>query len=200
MDYLIYNLAAPHLHTLADATLLSEGERATAVARGERYILTRSLLRRELARRLGCSPQELQFRTGEHGKPECAGSPIHFNISHSGDCFAMAFDHNPIGIDVERIRPHRHIEALARRIMCPEQLAAFCERGCPLEEFYACWCAAEALVKQAGSSIWQAKDRPFLYEQGYFRLTSAPVLALTPFSPMPGYAGAIARLSPDSHD
>ncbi len=192
MDYLIHNLTDTHLSALADASLLSEKERAVAQKCGERYVLTRSLLRRELARRLNREPQDIRFRYSEQGKPACEG--IHFNISHSGDCFAMAFDACPIGIDVERIRPRTRMEALARRIMSPEQLAAYCERGCPIDEFYACWCTAEALVKQAAGSIWQAKDAPFLYEHGHIRLLdeSAPARKVQLFTPMPGYQGAVA--------
>ncbi len=191
MDYLIYNLADSYLSEHADTSLLSEAERATAATRGERYILTRCLLRRELARRLGCTPQELRFRVGEHGKPECEGCPIHFNISHSGDCFAMAFDAAPVGIDVECIRPHARMKALAARIMCPEQLSAFHERGCPAEEFHACWCTAEALVKQSGSTIWRAKDTAFVFEHDRIRLPAASGLSVRLFTPLPGYAGAV---------
>ncbi len=194
MDYLIYNLEEAHLSELADATLLSAEERAAATTRGQRYVLTRCLLRRELARRLDCPPQNIRFRIGEHGKPECEKSTLHFNISHSGNCLAFAFDSNaPIGIDVERIRPRTRLNALASRIMSPEQLTAFHERGCPEEEFYTCWCAAESLVKQAGSSIWKAGELPFLYEYGRIRLLRQSPLKVHTFTPMPGYMGAIAH-------
>ncbi len=192
MDYLIYNLADAHLRSMADPACLSTEERSMAEKRGERYVLTRSLLRHELARRLGGSPGGIRFRHSEHGKPECEG--IHFNISHSGECFAMAFDTAPIGIDVERIRPRARLDALAARIMCPEQLAAFRVRGCRLEEFYTCWCAAEALVKQAAGSIWQATQHPFLCEQGRIRLVDEQKASSTTihgFTPMPGYCAAV---------
>ncbi len=192
MDYLIHNLADAHLHTLADPTCLSADERAVAARRGGHYLLTRSLLRHELARRLGCTPSGIHFRYSAQGKPECEG--IHFNISHSGDCFAMAFDGAPVGIDVERIRPRARIEALAARFMCPEQLAAFRARGCPQEEFYTCWCAAEALVKQAAGSIWQAAEHPFILEHGCIRLLDseqASSTSLLTFTPMPGYCAAV---------
>ncbi len=194
MDYLIYNLADAHLRALADASLLSAEEQKRAEKQGVRYVLTRCLLRQELARRLGGSPQDIRFRYSEHGKPECEG--IHFNISHSGDCFAMAFDTSaPVGIDVERMRPRVRLEALASRIMCAEQLSAFRQRGCPQEEFYRCWCTAEALVKQAADSIWQAGTHPFICELGRIRLLAeeeASSLRVELFSPMPGYCGAVA--------
>ncbi len=194
MDYLIYNLADTQVQALADATLLSDEERRTAERRGEGYILTRSLLRRELARRLDCSPQDIRLRLGEHGKPECADAALHFNLSHSGDYLALAFDAAPIGIDVERMRPLPRLEALAARIMPAGQLAAFRSRACPPEEFFACWCAAEALVKQAGVSIWQAAQYPYRYEKERIRLPEDERRAVRLFRPAPGYMGAIAYL------
>ncbi len=200
MDYLLCNLAEEVLQGLADARLLSADERAAAEKRGARYVLTRCLLRRELARRLGGAPQDIRLRYGEHGKPECDG--IEFNLSHSGDWLALAFDGKPVGIDIERMRPHRRLNALAARIMAPAQLAAFRERGCPAEEFHACWCTAEALVKQAGASIWQATDYPFVYENGRIRLPAsggqAPAPCVRLFTPAPGYQGAVAY-SPAAH-
>ncbi len=191
MDYLIYNLAAPHVQARANAALLSADEREAAEQRGERYVLIRSLLRRELARRLGCTPQSLHLHYNETGKP--LHPDIHFNISHSGDCLAMAFDHAAaVGIDVERMRPRARLEKLAARIMSPAQLTAFCERESPTDEFYACWCAAEALVKHAGTSIWRATEQPFLYENGHIRPLRRGMPKLQLFCPAPGYQGAVA--------
>ncbi len=191
MDYLIYNLAAPHVQAQADATLLSADERALAARRGKLYVLARSLLRRELARRLGCAPQSIHLHYNETGKP--LHPDIYFNLSHSGDCLALVFDHAAaVGIDVERIRPRHRLEGLAARIMSPVQLAAFRERACPVNEFYACWCAAEALVKRAGTSIWQAAEQPFIYENGRIRALRDNMPQLQLFSPAPGYQGAVA--------
>ena len=43
--------------------------------RQREYLLGRILLRRLLAERLGCPPDALVFRTGEHGKPTLVGGP-----------------------------------------------------------------------------------------------------------------------------
>ena len=93
----------------------------------------------------------------------------------------------------ERMLLRRLMHAVAARIMAPRQLQAFRARGCPLQEFYACWCAAEALAKRAGGTIWGAAgEHPFLYgESGISPLFSlAPRVEL--FSPAPGYLGAVA--------
>lgn len=76
--------------------------------------------------------------------------------------------------------------------MCDEQLAGFISRGCPETEFFICWCTAEALVKHAGDTMWQARKYPFVYYPGRIacRFSGAPAIHL--FTPMPGYQGAVA--------
>ena len=188
MDYLIYNIAELPPER-ADVSLLPPEEQAEAGRRGGRYALIRTLLRQELSRRTGIPPQVIPLTYGPHGKPECSLQP--FNLSHSGECLCLAFHHACIGVDVERIRPRR-FASLAERFMCEEQLKGFLERGCPQDEFYACWCAAEALVKHAGDTMWRALQYPFVHKRGQIecRFPDAPDIQL--FTPMPGYCGAVA--------
>lgn len=188
MDYLIYQISDLN-QDLADMDTLSAEERVLAERRGAQYALIRTILRQEIARRAQVSPGEVEFTYGPNGKPECALQP--FNLSHSGDCLCLAFHHKSIGVDVERMRPKR-FEALAGRFMTPLQLQGFRERGSTQDEFFACWCAAEALVKHAGDTMWNAKSYPFLYRKGNIEclFEHAPVLQL--FTPMPGYCGAVA--------
>lgn len=195
MDYLVYNLAelSP---TPEDAALLSCEESEQAAARGARFTLIRTLLKRELSRRTGVPPQQIRFSRGPHGKPFWAPQP--FNISHSGDLLCLAFHHGDVGVDIERIRPRTRLLSLATRIMAPEQFEAFTQRGCLLPEFFACWCTAEALVKHAGDTLWNARSYPFLYlpptgadVAPYIRplFPSPPHIHL--FSPAPTFAGAV---------
>ena len=187
MDYLIYRLSDPVLRE--QPGVLDAEEERTAAQRGERFRVIRSLLKQELSKRCGTGAAEIHLSYGTHGKPSFRHQE--FNISHSGDCLCMAFHHTPIGVDVEQVRP-RSMSRLAPRFMAPEQLAAFQERGCNTEEFFCCWCAAEALVKQAGDTIWNVRKYPFLYERGKIipLFEQAPQVQL--FTPLPGYCGAIA--------
>ncbi len=188
MDYLIYNIPALE-EAVIDTTVLSSREKEEARKRGVHFALIRALLRHEIARRNGISAAEVSITYGPHGKPEC---PIqHFNLSHSGECLCLAFHHKPVGVDVERIRP-RKFSALAEKFMSAEQLEAFRSRDCPQDEFFACWCAAEALVKHAGDTMWHAKNYPFVYLHGRIvcQFEKAPAVKL--FSPLPGYCGALA--------
>lgn len=182
----------------AEQAVLSTEEWAAAQKRGKIYIQTRAVLRRELANRLGCTPQEIAFVYSEHGKPSLPGNPLYFNVSHSGDVLCLALHHAPIGVDVQKMRPLKTATLLAERIMCPQQLEAWQARGAQEKEFFDCWCAAEALVKHAGSTIWQAASHyPFLWHNGRIH----PLSELSPqvqlLSPAPGYCGAVAFSTPE---
>ncbi|MDO5449626.1 MAG: 4'-phosphopantetheinyl transferase superfamily protein [Akkermansia sp.] len=190
MHYLVYNSSQIPPAAPADAALLDAHEQEAYARHGAPYLARRMLLRRELARLTGLQVQGIRLQYGENGKPHFPPQP--FNMSHSRDCLCLAFHHREIGVDVEYMRP-RPFAALAERFMAAPQLAAFMERGCPQQEFYACWCAAEALVKHAGSGIWHAQGRfPFLYDAGRIvpQFPDAPQVEL--FSPAPGFMGALA--------
>lgn len=191
MTYLCYRLSSLPA-TDAEKALLDTAELDSLTSRGSNYLRSRACLKRELARRLNTTPETLSFTIGPHGKPELPQSPLHFNQSHSGELLCLAFHDAPIGVDIERHRPKAATERLASRIMCPQQLAAWQTRGAQAAEFFDCWCAAEALVKHAGLSIWHAGNFPFLWVAGHIRplFDAAPTLQL--FTPAPGYYGAIA--------
>lgn len=191
MHYLVYERDAIPAAAAADAALLDERERAEHARRGAPYLAERMLLRRELSRLSGVPVQDVRFTYSTNGKPEFAPQP--FNLSHSGNCLCLAFHHRAVGVDVERVRPRRLMHAVAARIMAPRQLQAFCARGCPLQEFYACWCAAEALAKHAGGTIWGAAgEHPFLYGESGISPLFSPAPRVELFSPAEGYLGAVA--------
>ena len=74
------------------------------------------------------------------GKPYFPGcTHIHFNISHSRGCALCALHGEPVGVDVERLRP------------APRRLAA----GMGDEAFFRLWTAREATVKREGRG-WTA--------------------------------------------
>lgn len=192
MHYQIYSMDALPAADAADAALLDTVEKEAYARRGASYLAERMLLRRELSRLSGVPVQDVHFTYNANGKPEFAPQP--FSLSHSGNCLCLAFHHHAVGVDVERVRP-RNFARLAPHFMAAQQELAFIGRGCPMDEFYACWCAAEALVKCAGDSIWHArKSYPFLYENASIAPQFTPARTVELFSPAPGYAGAVAFL------
>lgn len=187
MDYLLFRLdSLPD----GDVALLDEAEREAYAARGERYLRVRSQLKRELALRTGTAAADIRFSYSPAGKPLFAAQD--FNISHSGELLCIAFHGGAVGVDIQQHRDVAHLRKVAERILGEEQLAALELFGFPPQEFFDCWCTAEALVKWAGDSIFNARRYPFIYDAGRIRplFGGAPRVQL--FRPAPGYSGAVA--------
>ena len=91
-----------------------------------------------------------EFVYNEYGKPFLAGGP-YFSISHCRHAIAVAIDSQPIGIDVESVRPLRQ-ELVAKTMNSSEQaLIAASEH--PNRTFTALWTQKEALLKMRGTGI-----------------------------------------------
>jgi 4'-phosphopantetheinyl transferase len=124
------------------------------------YMGTRALLRILLGKYINCTPERVAFVYGEREKPALdssrSGSPLHFNVSHSGMKALLVFAQGrEVGVDVEQIRNNFDHEALARRFFSraeQEALAAL-----PHSEkctgFFRCWTRKEAYIKAHGSGL-----------------------------------------------
>ena len=98
---------------------------------------------------------QAEFAKKEHGKPYIVGTPIHYNISHSGQIVALVTAENEVGVDVQEKRPAR-MEAVAKRFFAKEEWQAFL--ACDREEkkkdlFYHIWCRKEAYGKYLGTGL-----------------------------------------------
>ena len=106
---------------------------------------------------LSCSPDDLLFKKGAHGKPELSGKhagKIHFNLSHSGDQLALIFSvDSPVGIDIEKIHPVKKRARIAERFFHPEETRLLREASSTDSEilFFRYWTMKEAFVKALGS-------------------------------------------------
>lgn len=135
---------------------------------GLNFLLCRSQLKRILASNSAKHARDIHFVYNDLGKPICPQLPAtHFNISHSKGQLLIALNDTPVGVDIEYHRPRKvtQLAAIAKRFMPEAQLEQFMARHCPLQEFYDCWCACEAIIKMRGMSIWQAKHLPDYYYQ-----------------------------------
>ena len=86
------------------------------------------------------------------GKPYFPDSPYFVSISHTdGVCLAAVSD-QPIGADIERIKPRSagHLEQLASRFFSPDEAAAV---HADPAEFYRIWTAKESFVKLTGEGF-----------------------------------------------
>jgi 4'-phosphopantetheinyl transferase len=135
----------------------------------DRWIVTRSTLRRILGRYLKVAPALLRFRSksiapserdGEGRKPaleeSCGGAWLRFNISHSDWIALIAITRDrDIGIDLERIVSDPSHETLAERLFSQEEAARV--RGLPPgsreSEFFRYWVRKEAHAKATGNGL-----------------------------------------------
>ena len=135
--------------------ILSEDELARAARLIQsvdcaRFIHSKIILRQVLARYLAISPEKIQFKTNQHGKPFIPGSIIQFNLSHSGDCVFIGVTlHQYIGVDVEKTRKNQHYLALAKRFFTASEYTAINN----MDDFYRCWTRKEAFIKATGLGL-----------------------------------------------
>ena len=141
--------------------------------RQREYLLGRILLRRLLAERLGCPPDALVFRTGEHGKPTLVSHDWQFNLSHSGDWLVLALcQQGPLGVDVEMGLRQRPVLPLAQRFYAPEEyqwLLALPPRE-QTSAFYRLWSRKEAVLKAQGAGIAAGLDKVRFVPEEEWRL------------------------------
>lgn len=201
---------------MADRLLLSADEQARADRlRFEddrlRFIAARAGLRQRLAALVDADPAELEFAYGEHGKPQLAGvaadSGWQFNLSHSGDVAVLAaLPHLAVGVDIERLRAMRDRDALVRRHFSPAENTAYFALPEAQRQagFFAAWTAKEALVKALGQGLrfpLRSFDVAVAHqgEGGLLTLQGRPAIhvgwSLTGWSPVPGFAAAVAAQS-----
>ncbi len=166
--------------------LLDPGERDRAArfrfeTDRDAFIASHGWLRMLLGRYLRLDPRSIRFTFGQHKKPFVHGQPLQFNFSHAGAMAACALTRErEVGIDIERIRPVRELEAIACRFFHPE----VCRNLFALDEeertsaFFRAWARHEAHIKALGVSTG---GQPASGEWSAFDLDTGP-----------NYAGAVA--------
>ena len=93
-----------------------------------------------------------ELARGEQGKPFFPAFPqYHFNLSHSGSLALCALDEQPVGVDIEGIRPHH--PNLARRICSGEELTWLEGQTDTIGALCKLWTCKEALVKCRGTGL-----------------------------------------------
>lgn len=135
------------------------------------FAVAHGTLRLLLGRYTGADPAKLRFSRGAKGKPALieAARDLQFNLSHSGRLVVFAFCYGErVGIDVERMRPMRDLEAIAKRFFRADEVADLL--SLPEEDrepgFFRCWTRKEAYIKAVGDGISLGLDS--------FRVTFLP--------------------------
>ena len=158
----LFDLTVPVDRLIELAPLLDESEQERAAAfhfqrDRDRFIARRGLLRIELARAIGQTPETLRYDLGPQGKPRLRNaSELRFNLSFSNDLalFAMSRS-NEIGCDIERINPAHARRDVAQRFFSPEEFTVLTElpEDQWAEGFFNCWTRKEAYLKAVGEGL-----------------------------------------------
>lgn len=117
------------------------------------------LARQMIAAQCGICEESILISATANGKPYTDDAALELNISHSGDYVLCAVSHNPIGVDIERIRP---IEDNLLRFVCTdEELSFVTDSTAPekeqLHRFFRVWTEKEAYFKYRGTGITELK-------------------------------------------
>jgi phosphopantetheinyl transferase len=152
------------------AEVLSADERARAGrfrfdAHRERWMEARALLRLLLGRYLEMDPYGIRLEVNANGKPAVPGSPVLFNVSHTGEEALYAFARRrAVGVDVERLGRRVDVLALAERALGHDEAARL--RRLPghvrLKEFLRSWVRHEAALKCRGGRLGDRVTDPGL--------------------------------------
>lgn len=120
------------------------------------FVVTRGVLRLLVGGYLGLDPSLLQFSYGPYGKPILNDSPLHFNLSHSGDIVLYAFTLvREVGVDVEKIRSDINTQKMTKRFFSPKENEFI--NALPGDKrqaaFFSLWTRKEAYIKGKGLTL-----------------------------------------------
>jgi len=161
----------------------SREERFRRARNRESYVLTRALVRTVLSRYAPLAPEEWQFSTNAHGRPQIAnansGANLSFNVAHTRGLIAMAVTQSrPVGIDAEHIGFRERALNIAESFFAPSEVAAL--RQQPREAqtycFFEYWTFKESYLKARGLGLSMPLDR-FSFE---FRTARSVQLCVNP--------------------
>lgn len=109
------------------------------------------LSRTEICRTTGLGNKQLEFYTNEYGKPFLINKPhIHFNISHAEHYIACVISDDPVGIDIEFIKPADL--KIAERFFTLDE-TAYIMAGEWTHRFYEVWTKKESQIKWEGKGL-----------------------------------------------
>ena len=117
----------------------------------KRRSLAAEILVQELLQSLGITNAVLHRHP--NGQPYLTGCDLYVSISHSHQMVACALSADPIGIDIERIKP---LDFKICRHLCTEEEKAYC--GENLHRLFEIWTAKEAYFKKQGTGITDLKS------------------------------------------
>lgn len=131
---------------------------SSATARA-RFLAGRRLLRGCLGPVLGCPPEAVPIVVAKSGKPQLAGSALHFSFSRSFNICAVATSWDcPVGVDIEVVRAIPAPDDVVRHFFPEGAQAEYFEvsDAMRLKVFFDWWVRIEASVKTLGFGLSSA--------------------------------------------
>ena len=139
---------------------LSAAERAQLADFGDpdlaqRFLMRRAMLRDILAFHLRVDVGELAIQFDQFGKPSLADGRAHFSCASSGDIGMVCIGSEPVGVDIEMIRPENVQESVLDMAFSePErQYLASLDSPARIAEFHRGWTIKEAVLKLRGGRL-----------------------------------------------
>ncbi len=108
----------------------------------------------KLAEFLGIDMAKVDIQRDEFGKPHCVNSSrLFFNVAHSGNLVAAAFDNNVVGVDIENIR--NTDLAIADRFFTKNEAALLKTKPETDQRdfFFKLWTLKESFIKAEGKGL-----------------------------------------------
>lgn len=112
------------------------------------------LLNYGLRQLLPQTPRSAEYFADVHGKPRLTGSPLHFNLSHSGAYAVCAICDRPVGVDVEQ-EVEMSLE-IARNFFHPDEYRRIASCPNPTSCFFKHWVLKESYIKAVGLGFGRA--------------------------------------------
>lgn len=123
------------------------------------YSQSRFALKSLLRQKTSLALVDIQFDKIGEGKPVLSGTKIDFNLSHSGECFALALsEKGQIGVDIEKKHTPQHLTRIAAKFFSPSETALIAQEPNSrkqAEVFSKFWSGKEALIKAVGGGVFK---------------------------------------------
>lgn len=121
------------------------------------FLFSHSALRFLLASVTRQRPEHLRYAATLYGKPRIMGGyPLHFNLSHSGEMFAIALAGTELGVDIQKDMSCIDVDALRLLCLTEEEcrkMDSDRSMGSRQSCFFALWAMKEAYVKMTGAGL-----------------------------------------------
>ena len=148
----------------------------------KRTVVGEMLVRQGISESCGVSEESIVFEIAEHGKPYAKDLNVEFNISHSADMVVCVVDTNPVGVDIEKIRPadlntskrifsEKEIQYIFECIPNSEDYNDY-TNDAVLQRFFELWTKKEAYGKLVGMGVFAETNATTAFktwmENGYY--------------------------------